>query len=115
MDGLSLRGMTELPNDLFSNPIYHAITMKHSCLGVPVGAACRYLAGVAPFAAVVEPSAVALQQLHSLLVQDESVWIMGEHYPCVDELLFEERLECLQMVLPAEVLPPQPPGWRHTV
>jgi predicted GNAT family acetyltransferase len=100
--------MTELPQELFANPIYHALTTRHSHLGVSVGAACRYLADVAPFAAVVESSTTALQQLHSLLTEGESVWVMGENYPRIAELLFEERLECLQMVLPAEVLPATP-------
>ena len=100
--------MAELPQELFANPIYHALITKQSHLGVSVGAACRYLADVAPFAAVVEPTKTALQQLHSLLTEGESVWVMEEDCPSIAELLFEERLECLQMVLPAEVLPPAP-------
>jgi predicted GNAT family acetyltransferase len=72
------------------------------------GDACRYPAEVVPFAAVAAPTAVALQQLHSLLVPGESLWLIGGNYPHVPELRFEETLECLQMTLPEEVVPPDP-------
>jgi predicted GNAT family acetyltransferase len=100
--------MAELPENLFANPIWHAVQTKHPHLGVSLGAACRYLTAVAPFAAVAEPSTMALQQLHSLLTEDEALWVMGEHLPPVEELVFEDALECLQMVLPEEFTPPDP-------
>jgi predicted GNAT family acetyltransferase len=100
--------MAKLPKNIFTNPIWHAIQTKHPHLGVSVGDACRYFADVAPFAAVAGSSTTALRQLHSLLAADESVWVMGEHYPYVAELSFEEMLECVQMVLPEDVLLPDP-------
>jgi|ERR1700733_10358166 hypothetical protein len=90
--------MAELPKNIFANPIWHAIQRKHSHLEVSVGEACRYFADVAPFAAVAGSSTTALQQFRSLLAVGESVWVMGEHYPHIAELLFEEILECVQPI-----------------
>jgi|HubBroStandDraft_1064217.scaffolds.fasta_scaffold324656_1 predicted GNAT family acetyltransferase len=100
--------MSDLPESLFANPTWHALQTKHRHFAESAGDACRYPAEVAPFAGVAEPSKAAMQQLHSLLAPDESVWIIGESYPPVPELVFEETLACLQMVLPEEVTPPAP-------
>jgi predicted GNAT family acetyltransferase len=100
--------MAELPKSIFANLIWHSIQTKHPHLGVSVGAACRYLSEVAPFAAIVEPSTTALHQLSSILTTGESLWVMGESLPPVAELSYEETLECLQMVLPEEVSVPDP-------
>jgi predicted GNAT family acetyltransferase len=96
--------------DLFANPAWHALHTIHRHFAVSAGDACRYPADVAPFAAVTTPSIQALQQLHSLLTPGESVWLIGESYPPTSSLSFEESLECLQMVLPQEILPPSPPA-----
>jgi predicted GNAT family acetyltransferase len=100
--------MTDLPESLFLNPIWHSLRTKHSRFAVTKGDACRYPADVAPFAAVAGPSATALQQLASLLVPEESVWIFDADFPApaAPELNFIESLKCLQMVLPEEVVPP---------
>ncbi len=100
--------MTDLPESLFASPIWNALHTKHRHFAVSVGDACRYPADVAPFAAVAAPTTAALRQLYSLLVPGESVWIAGESYPNPQELSFEELLECIQMVLPAEIVPPAP-------
>jgi predicted GNAT family acetyltransferase len=100
--------MSDLPEALFANPVWHALQTKHRHLAVSTGDACRYPADVAPFAAVMTPNADALHQLHSLLVPGEYVWLMGESYPAVPELTCEETLQCVQMVLPEEVSPPGP-------
>jgi ribosomal protein S18 acetylase RimI-like enzyme len=100
--------MNDLPSSLFANPAWYALQTTHRHLAVSARDACRYPAEVAPFAAVAVPSPVALQHLHSLLAPDESVWLVGESHPQVPELSFEGTLECLQMVLPAEVVPPDP-------
>jgi ribosomal protein S18 acetylase RimI-like enzyme len=98
--------MTDLPESLFANPVWHALQTKHRHFAVSVGDACRYPGDVAPFAAVAVPGRAALLELCSLLVQGESVWIAGgtHHYPL--EISFEQSLECLQMVLPGEITPP---------
>jgi hypothetical protein len=75
---------------------------------VSEGDACRYPAEIVPFAAVAAPTSVALQQLHSLLSPGEFVWLISENYPHVPELRFEETLECLQMILPEDVVAPDP-------
>jgi len=100
--------VNDLPKALFENPVWHALQTKHRHLAESTGDACRYPAEVAPFAAVAEPSKVALHQLHSLLAPGESAWLIGESYPPVPELSFDNALECLQMVLPEEVTPPVP-------
>jgi predicted GNAT family acetyltransferase len=101
-----LEVMTNLPEILFSNPVWHALQTKHRHFAVTAGDACRYPADVAPFAAVTTSSATALQQLASLLVPEESVWIFDEERPSAPELNVIETLKCLQMVLPNEVNPP---------
>jgi len=100
--------MNDLPENLFANPVWHALQTKHHHFVVFAGDACRYPADVAPFAAVARYSSTALQQLHSLLEPSESVWLIGESYPRVPGLSFGETLKCLQMVLPEEVTPPGP-------
>ena len=100
--------MTDLPEALFTNPVWHALQTKHRHFAVTDGDACRYPADVAPFAAVATPSRSALQSLHSLLVPGDYVWLVGESYPSLPELTYEETLECLQMALPEEVSPPSP-------
>jgi len=100
--------MNNLPDRLFANPVWHALHTKHRHLAVSAGDACRYPAEVVPFAAVAAPTSVALRQLHSLLTPGESVWLIGENYPRLPELRFEETLDCLQLILPEAVAPPDP-------
>ncbi|MBB5316236.1 GNAT family N-acetyltransferase [Tunturibacter empetritectus] len=98
--------MFDLPESLFANPVWTALHTKHRHFAISAGEACRYPADVAPFAAVASPTEAALLQLHSLLVPGESVWIAAESYPHPTQLVFEQTLECLQMVLPAKIEPP---------
>jgi GNAT superfamily N-acetyltransferase len=100
--------MTDLPENLFANPVWHALQTKHRRFALSSGEARRYPADVAPFAAVATPSKSALQSLHSLLAPGEFVWLIGESYPSIPELSCEGTLECLQMVLPEDVAPPGP-------
>jgi ribosomal protein S18 acetylase RimI-like enzyme len=94
--------------NLFANPAWHALHTMHRHFAISAGDACRYPADVAPFAAVATPSTTALQQLHSLLISGESVWLVGESFPPIPELVSEEFLDCLQMVLPENVPTPSP-------
>jgi ribosomal protein S18 acetylase RimI-like enzyme len=106
-----LERVTDLPENLFANPVWHALQTRHRHFAVSSGEACRYPADVAPFAALATPSKSALQSLHTLLVPGEYVWLIGESYPSVPELSCVGNLGCLQMVLPDEVTPPTPaPG-----
>jgi predicted GNAT family acetyltransferase len=98
--------MHDLPENLFSNPVWRALHSRHAHFAVSAGDASRYPADVVPFAAVRAPTAEAMQQLSSLLTTGESVWIIGETYTAIPELVRHETLECLQMILPAEVAIP---------
>jgi predicted GNAT family acetyltransferase len=100
--------MNDLPERLFANPVWHALQTRHRGLAVSAADACRYPADVAPFAAVAASSAVALQQLHSLLAPGELVWLFGDDCPHIPELAVESTLECFQMVLAEEVTPIDP-------
>jgi len=67
--------MSDLPESLFLNPVWHSLHGPHRHLAHIEGGACRYPADVAPFAAIDAPSAAAFAQLRALLDPDESLWI----------------------------------------
>jgi len=100
--------MNDLPESLFANPVWHALQTKHRRFAISAGGACRYPADVAPFAALTAPTMTGLQELHALLAPGEFVWLAGKDYPHSPEISFVETMECLQMVLPAEVPPAHP-------
>jgi predicted GNAT family acetyltransferase len=102
------KAMTDLPEKLFSNPVWHALQTKHRHFAITAGDACRYPVDVAPFAAVATPSTIAMQQLASLLTPGESVWIFDEDRPSAPGVDVIETLKCLQMALPNDVNPPDP-------
>jgi ribosomal protein S18 acetylase RimI-like enzyme len=93
--------MKELPGELFTDPVWHALNTRHSHLALIEGHARRYPVDVAPFAALAKPTELALWELHSLLAPGESVWLAGTAYPHLPELKNEGTLECAQMVLNA--------------
>jgi GNAT superfamily N-acetyltransferase len=97
--------MDALPAELFTDPVWHALTSNHSHLAVIEGDARRYPVNVAPFATLAKPTELALWELHSLLAPDEYVWLFGTHYPQLPELRNEGTLECVQMVLTQELAP----------
>jgi len=100
--------MTDLPERLFANPVWHALNTTHSRFAISAGEACRYPADMAPFAAIAGASSAAMRQLHSLLSKDESVWLVEGRFPPAPGLYVEERLGCLQMVLPRRAAFPAP-------
>ena len=99
--------MTGLPQNLFANPVWHALGTRHRHFAISAGQARRYPADVAPFVAVEEPTPDALKAVHSILVRGEQVWIADAKFPEWPELVWETSLECLQMVLPADVAVPE--------
>src|ERR1700722_18484013 len=103
--------MTDLPEHLFENPAWQALQTTHRRFAQTSGVACRYPADMVPFAAVGEPRAEDLAQLLTLLAPGESVWLVGETYPEVPGIRFEGILDCVQMVLPFEVAPPDACGF----
>lgn len=100
--------MSELPQGLFRNPVLSSLRGPHRHLAVEGGAACRYPADVAPFAALAEPGAAALRHLRGLLTPADSVWIVDGGQPLIAGLSVAGNLECLQMVLPPRALPREP-------
>jgi GNAT superfamily N-acetyltransferase len=100
--------MTSLPTSIFANPVWHALQTKHKHFAMTVGKACRYPADVAPFVAVGVPTRAALQQLASLIVHGEHLWLFDDNFPPAPEIDWLQTLQCLQMVLPSEVNPPDP-------
>lgn len=101
--------MTELPEALFSNPVWHALHGPHRHLAIVEGSACRYPADVSPFAAIAAPAGRTLDELRSLLAPDETVWIV-DYGRTVPGLNVVDALDCVHMVLPADVEPPLPVG-----
>ena len=99
--------MSELPEALFLNPVWHALHGPHRHLAIIAGGACRYPADVAPFAAIRSPVGRVSDELRSLLAPGESVWLIdsGRVMP---GLTVVDRLECLQMGLPADAALPLP-------
>lgn len=100
--------MTDLPENLFADPVWHALHTAQRRFATCAGDACRYPADVAPFAAVAAPGTSAFRELHSLLDRGESIWLFGASCPQLPELEHAESLRCLQMVLPADVTLPDP-------
>jgi ribosomal protein S18 acetylase RimI-like enzyme len=99
--------MTDLPESLFLNPVWHSLHGPHRHLAHTEGGACRYPADVAPFAAIDAPSAAAFAQLRSLLDPDESIWI-ADYGRTAPGLAVVDALDCVQMVLSQEVEIPAP-------
>lgn len=99
--------MSDLPESLFLNPVWHSLQGPHRHLAYSEGSACRYPADVAPFAAIDAPSAAAFAQLRSLLDPDELIWI-ADYGRTAPGLAVVDALECVQMVLPEEVDLPAP-------
>ncbi|HEY5101810.1 MAG TPA: GNAT family N-acetyltransferase [Steroidobacteraceae bacterium] len=90
--------MNDLPQSLFTNPIWHALQSMHRRFALSAGAARRYCPDVAPFASVAAPTADALTQLHLLLAPEESFWVIGDTWPGTPLLRVAETLPCLQMM-----------------
>jgi ribosomal protein S18 acetylase RimI-like enzyme len=100
--------MSELPDSLFLNPVWHALQGPHRHLALIEGRACRYPADVVPFAAIEAPSAAALDELRSLLVVGESIWVADYGRWAAPGIAVVDGLECVQMVLPRTIEAPAP-------
>ncbi len=95
--------------DPLENAIWSALTTTHRHLAISAGAARRYPATVAPYAAVGDDSPAAMQDLWGLLEPGESVYLLGE--PCLSacDLQKDGEVPCLQMVFPGEAAIPEGP------
>jgi hypothetical protein len=92
--------MIELSDPRFLNPVWHALHGPHRHLAIGSGAACRYPADVAPFAAIEAGGPAAHLELRALLGVGESLWVAGA--PDHPGLRIEQELDCVQMVLPGD-------------
>lgn len=89
-----------LPEDMFVNPVWHALQTRQRRFARYAGEACKYESDVAPFAAVGAPHAEASRQLSSLLAPGEVVYMMGEPPLEVAGLVLKGTVAGLQMVFP---------------
>ncbi len=95
--------MDPLPEDLFSDPVWHALHSKHRHLAIRGHRACRYPRDVAPFAAVAAADAASMAELRGLLEPGEQVWLSGDGYAAAAGMVLDDQLTCLQLALPRTV------------
>ena len=95
--------MDPLPEDLFSDPAWHALHSKHRHLAILGHRACRYPRDVAPFAAVAAADAASMAELRGLLEPGEQVWLSGDGYAAAAGMVLDDQLTCLQLALPRTV------------
>jgi ribosomal protein S18 acetylase RimI-like enzyme len=88
----------------FDELIWNALHTVHAEFCVASGAAVRYPADVAPFAAVAEKNASGYADLKRLLVAGEKVYLFGERPEVSDSFVVGEALYTEQMIGP-ETLP----------
>lgn len=67
-----------MAEDMFANPIWHALETRQSGFAEVAGEAVKYPSDVAPFGAVGEWSEESARQLWSLMKQSEVLYMMGE-------------------------------------
>lgn len=102
-----------MPEDMFVNPVWHALQARQRRFAQVAGDACKYVTDVAPFAAIGERDAEASRQLHSLLAPKEIIYMMGEPPLEVPGLKVKGTLPGLQMVLAARADAPPDPSARE--
>jgi ribosomal protein S18 acetylase RimI-like enzyme len=97
--------------DMFTNPIWHALQTRQRRLAQYQKEACKFQMDVAPFAAVGSRSKEASRDLLSLLAPKEVVYMMGTAPEELPGLVVKGTLAGLQMVFPerAEILPARNP------
>lgn len=91
---------------MFVNPVLHALETRQRRFARFVGNACKFETDVAPFAAVVVREAGAMRELHSLLAEGETVYMMGAEPLAVPGLAFKGTLAGVQMIYPADAALP---------
>ncbi len=83
---------------VLDNPVWHALTTRHARLAITAGNAARYPAAVVPFAAVSEPPEAAVNQLTSLIGDQESVFVVAIAPPPPAGWSLERQRPVLQMI-----------------
>lgn len=90
------------------NPVWHSLATQHANLALTAGAAARYPAAIAPFAAVDDGAVRAANQLTSLVRDGESVYLVGVAPEAPPGWVLEPKKPIVQMV--CSVQPPELPG-----
>ena len=88
---------------LFDNLPWYALRTEHAGLAISAGAACRYRADVAPFAATTDNSADAMLALIPMLEPGELVYLMGAAPAVVPGLIYGDTFPCLRMAGPERI------------
>jgi ribosomal protein S18 acetylase RimI-like enzyme len=88
-------------DDPFANAIWNALHSSHQHLAQSYGLALKYPADVAPFACLAENTTAALRDLHTLMLPNETTYVLGDApAPPSDSLLYRGATPCLQMAFP---------------
>ncbi len=105
-----------MPEDPLSDPIGSALSTTHRHLAQTSGRACRYVAAVAPFAALAasgnaatqaNDALEALKDLHRLLQPGEEVLVAGARPAQCAGLACTGTIPCRQMIFPFDAPLPQ--------
>jgi len=90
------------------NPVWQSLATQHANLALTAGAAARYPAAIAPFAAIDPDAPRAANQLTSLVDDGEAVYLVGVAPPAPPGWVIEPKKPIVQMV--CDAVPPESPG-----
>ncbi len=94
------------PGDPFDNFVLSALQTTQKHLALTQGLALRYPADVTPFAAILENTPAALNDLRTLMAPGETTYIVSATQPNTDALLYRGVTPCLQMGFPEQAAIP---------
>ena len=87
--------------DPFANAIWNALHTTHQHLALTNNLARKYPADIAPFACLAENTPAALRDLHTLMLPNETTYVLGDDPPPpTHALLYRGDTPCLQMAYP---------------
>jgi predicted GNAT family acetyltransferase len=89
--------------EMFANPFWYALKTEQAAFAVGEGKALRYPADVLAFAALKDSTTEAMNDLASLMVSDEIVYVVAANLSVVDGLAQPKQLPCLQMQFQGEL------------
>lgn len=97
-----------MAEDMFANPVWHALETRQRRFAEFAGAACKFASDVAPFGAVGDWNGDGARALYSLLGPEEAIYLMGKvpldaPGELAPGLMLQGTLAGLQMVLPEDV------------
>lgn len=92
----------------FPNPFWQALRTEQSRIAIGSPLALRYPADVIPFAGLSEPSEHAMNALLELLAPQESIYLTGDHQPCISGLERRGSISGWQMQFSGAIPRPDP-------